>query len=192
MKNKLHNALSSIMLFLITTAGFAQMPTLGTVANFALFTQTGALVNAGSTIIQGGAIGTNAGAITGFTNVICEQHIQNTQTVQCAEDLVTLFNEIHNTAVTEVLTAVVLTGAFTAGVYRLSGAVTIAGNDTVTLDAQNNPDAVFIFNVTGAFTTGSRSMIILINGANAQRVFWNIDGAITINAGASVNGTFIS
>ncbi len=192
MKNKLHNALSSIMLFLITTAGFAQMPTLGTVANFALFTQTGALVNAGSTIIQGGAIGTNAGAITGFTNVICEQHIQNTQTVQCAEDLVTLFNEIHNTAVTEVLTAVVLTGAFTAGVYRLSGAVTIAGNDTVTLDAQNNPDAVFIFNVTGAFTTGSRSMIILINGANAQRVFWNIDGAITINAGASVKGTFIS
>ncbi|MEI7502440.1 MAG: ice-binding family protein, partial [Paludibacter sp.] len=192
MKTKSLIFLSALFLLFIPISGFGQTPTFGTVSDFILFTSNGALTSTGTSIVGGGAIGTNLGGITGFNPVSTQQQVQNAATTQCSIDLQTLFNEIHNTPVTQYLTAanLPLSGSYSAGIYSFNSAVTLV--TTVALDAQNNPNAVFIFNVVGAFSSAAATKINLVNAAKANNVFFNVDGAISFGAGASMKGNFIS
>jgi hypothetical protein len=73
----------------------------------------------------------------------------------------------------------VLTGfTFSSGVYRIASAGSVEG--TVTLDGDNDPDAVFIFKFEGAFTMGTGASIVLIGGAKVESVFWISEGASSI------------
>jgi hypothetical protein len=84
-----------------------------------------------------------------------------------------------------------------SGVYKsASGAFLITGSD-LTLDAQGNADAVWIFQMASSLTVGtptaSRS-VILVNGAKASNVYWQVGSAATINSagGGSMAGTIIA
>jgi len=77
-----------------------------------------------------------------------------------------------------------------AGVYKTTGAVTSTG--TLTLDAQNNPNAKFIFQFDAAFSTGAGFKVILVNGALACNVYWIAEGAIALGAGTVMKGILIS
>jgi len=61
----------------------------------------------------------------------------------------------------------------------------------LTLDAEGNPNAVFIFQIQGAFSTGAFSKIYLINGASAQNIFWKVEGAVTISNNSDIKGTIV-
>ncbi|MBF8456006.1 DUF3494 domain-containing protein [Kaistella sp. G5-32] len=76
------------------------------------------------------------------------------------------------------------------GVYDVAGAPSIAG--TVTLDGQNDPNALFIIRGTGAFTTGVSSKVDLINGARACNIFWVCGGAMSTADPTTMKGTLIS
>jgi hypothetical protein len=76
------------------------------------------------------------------------------------------------------------------GVYSFIAAASIAG--TLTLDAQGDPDALFIFKVGGAFAVGAASTIVLVNGAEARNVFWFSEGAPNIGAACIIKGTLIA
>jgi hypothetical protein len=77
----------------------------------------------------------------------------------------------------------------THGVYKTSANVTIS-TGTLTLDAQGDPDAVFIFNIGGTLTTGAPGgSIVLINGALAKNVYWRTAGITTIGAGTIFKGS---
>ena len=170
---------------------FAPLPDLGSASDFILFTTNGGLGNTGVSEIYGGAIGTNFGAIVGFGNVNCVQHIQDAVTAQCSLDLQAAFDEIHIIPITQTITAAALSGGtFTAGVYYINTAVNLTVD--LTLDAQNHPERLFIFNVTGAFNAAAAIKIILLNGALAQNIYWNVDAAVGFGAGASMKGTFLS
>ncbi len=175
-----------------TIVGFGHTPNLGTAAGFILFTSAGALGNTGpATFITGGAIGTNSGAITGFGSVVCVQHTANSVTAQCAVDLAAAFNEIRSIAATQTIVAASMSGGtFYGGVYQISSALALTSN--LTLDAQGDPDAIFIFKVTGAFSSAASVNIILLNGASVSNIFWNVDGAVGIGASASMKGTFLA
>ena len=73
------------------------------------------------------------------------------------------------------------------GVYRdqFADQGTIDLNGTLTLDAQGDPNAVWIFQSDYSLVTGANSRIVLANGARFCRVFWAVDAA---NLGA--NSTF--
>lgn len=60
----------------------------------------------------------------------------------------------------------------TEGVYNSGSAILLTG--TLTLDAEENADAVFIFQAGSSLTTMSGSDIQLINGAQACNVFWQV------------------
>ncbi len=80
---------------------------------------------------------------------------------------------------------------YTAGVYSTGTAFALSG--TMTLNAQNNPNAVFIFNVNAALdTTTAAANVSLINGAQPGNVFWRVAGAATISAGATFSGTILA
>ncbi|HVS88512.1 MAG TPA: Ig-like domain-containing protein [Candidatus Acidoferrum sp.] len=85
------------------------------------------------------------------------------------------------------------------GVYTAaSGSFMITGTD-LTLDAQGNANAVWVFQMSTSLTvgaagpTGARS-VILKNGALAKNVFWQVGSAATINGagGGTMVGTIIA
>ena len=77
-----------------------------------------------------------------------------------------------------------------AGVYNTSGAVSTTGN--LTLDANNNPNAEFIFRFGGALSTGAGFTVILINGASACNVYWIAEGAIALGTLTVIKGRMIA
>ena len=174
----------------VTIVGFGHLPDLGTVTDFVLFTSVGAVGNTGVSFITGGSIGTNLGVITGFESVACDKHIKDAATAQCALDLQAAIAEINAITPTGTMTAASLSGdTITAGVYQINTAAAIATD--LTLDAENNPDALFIFKVTGALSIAAAVDIILINGASVNNVFWIVDGAVSSGAGATMKGIFL-
>ncbi len=80
---------------------------------------------------------------------------------------------------------------YTAGVYSTGTAFALSG--AMDLNAQNNPNAVFIFNVNADLnTTTAAANVSLINGAQQGNVFWRVAGAATISAGATFSGTILA
>jgi hypothetical protein len=75
----------------------------------------------------------------------------------------------------------------TRGVYKTASNVGIT-TGSLTLDAQGDSNAVFIFNIGGTLTTGASGSIILANGAQAKNVYWRTAGITTIAAGTTFYG----
>lgn len=173
---------------------FALPPNLGTAASFVLFTRTGAVGNTGTSNITGN-IGTDNGAINGFgapSILTGNSYAANAVTSQCALDVQSAYDQIINTAATSTSHTPAFGSGETLlpGVYAITGAGSVAGN--LTLDAQGNQNAIFIFKFSGAFTTGAAATITLTNGALACNVFWAADGAIAMAATTAMKGTVIA
>jgi hypothetical protein len=78
----------------------------------------------------------------------------------------------------------------TTGVYKSTSSLAISGD--VTLDAQGNPDAVFIFQIASTLTTGSGSHVILANGAKACNVFWQVGSSATLGTNSVFKGNILA
>jgi hypothetical protein len=78
-----------------------------------------------------------------------------------------------------------------AGVYNSAdGTFQITG--TLTLDAEGNPNAVFIFQAASTLITASGSSVNLINGANACNVFWQVGSSATLGTNSTFRGTILA
>jgi hypothetical protein len=169
---------------------FGQAPNLGTAANFVLFTTTGAVGSTGISNITGN-VGSGAGAITGFGGLNGLIYNADAVTTQASADLMVAYNQL-NSAVPTFFPGPVLGDGqvLTAGVYFLPAAASLDAD--LTLDAQGDANAVFIFKVGGAFSTSASSQILLINGAQADNIFWKVEGAVPMAAGTIMRGTIIA
>ncbi len=183
--------LITLLLFIIViNRTFAQTPNLGTAANFALFTSVGAITNTGISHITG-HVGSNSGAGTGFGNVNGVMHSGNGTTAQCAADLIAVYNQL-NAAIPNYFVAPLLGNGDTlvSGVYHMAGATVLSGN--LILNGQGNPNAVFIFQIQGAFSTSASSKVKLINGAMACNVFWKVEGLVNMATQTYMRGTILA
>jgi ice-binding like protein/Big-like domain-containing protein len=83
------------------------------------------------------------------------------------------------------------------GTYQAAlGSFLITGSD-LTLDGQGNANAVWVFQMASTLTVGGPGAprnVILINGALAKNVFWQVGSAATINpaGGGTMVGTIIA
>lgn len=182
----------------------------GTLTDFALFTAAGAFNNLGPTIVTGD-IGTHVGTITGFPPgvVIGEMHEANGETAQAATDVAVAYGQLSAITCGVVLGPTLGNGqVLTPDTYCVGAASTV--NLNLILDAQGDPNAVFIFKINGALSTSSFSNVILINGASSCNVYWQINGAfaagdnsifrgnlfvagaISLNFGAELEGRALS
>jgi hypothetical protein len=76
------------------------------------------------------------------------------------------------------------------GVYRIGGAATLAS--PVTLNANGDPDAVFIIQIVGAFSsTASVGNVVLMNDAQSANIFWIVEGAVSMGASTHTEGTIL-
>lgn len=81
----------------------------------------------------------------------------------------------------------------TPGVYKFDAAAALTG--TLTLDAQGESGALFVFQVGSAFTTSSSSALIVINGGadyDESNIFWQVGTSATFGLGTSFTGTVIA
>jgi Ice-binding-like len=79
----------------------------------------------------------------------------------------------------------------TQGVYCVGAAVSNLPG-TLTLDAQGNPNAVFVFQMSSTLITSPGSTVSLINGANACRVEWQVSSSATIDVGTTFVGNILA
>jgi hypothetical protein len=79
-----------------------------------------------------------------------------------------------------------LTGLrLTQGVYCV-GAAASNLTGTLTLDAQANPNAVFVFQMSSTLITSTGSTVSVVNGGNACGVQWQVSSSATIAGGTFV------
>lgn len=190
MKITLRMIYSVAMLYMLPALSFAQAPTLGTAADFVLFTTNGSVSNSGISNFTGN-IGTNNGSSTAFGNVNGNMNDQDLVSAQCAADLLIAYNQL-DAAIPTFFPSVLLGNGDTLieGVYFIAGAATL--NLTLTLDALGDPNAVFIFQVDAPLSTTANSKVRLINGAKACNVFWKVEGLVSMASGTSMCGTIIA
>ncbi len=62
----------------------------------------------------------------------------------------------------------------------------------LTLDAGGKAGAVWVFQTVSTLTTGSRSSVLLKNGAQPCNVFWKVGSSATLGTGTSFVGTIVA
>ncbi len=194
MKRKaLHVVTAVTLLFSLPNVIFGQAPLLGTTRNFALFTAEGAFNNIGASTIVIGDAGTHVGDFNAFPpgTLVGNKRKADTFTAQAAADVDIAYMDLAMRDCDTVL-GVTMGGVFplTPRVYCTGGATTLNGN--LTLDAQGDPDAIFIFQIGGAFATGASAQVLLINGANLCNVYWQVNGAFALGGSSLFVGTVIA
>jgi len=164
---------------------------LGTAARYSVLAGT-AVVNTGTTTISGD-LGVSPGtSITGFTTDMVggEIHAGDAAAAAAATDLTSAYDELASRTADEELAGEVGGLTFVPGVYHAVAALAITG--TLTLDAQGDPDAVFVFQTDAAFNTAASSIVNLVNGAQAANVFWVVAGAAGTGANSFLSGTILA
>jgi hypothetical protein len=76
-----------------------------------------------------------------------------------------------------------------AGVYKAASSMALTG--ALTLDAAGNPDAVFVFQLS-ALTTASASSVVLLGGAQACNVYWQIASSATLGTTSTFRGNILA
>jgi hypothetical protein len=80
-------------------------------------------------------------------------------------------------------------------VYTSAGGTFAITNGNLTLDAQGDSNAVWVFQSAAALTVGQTATprsVLLINGAQAKNVFWKVGSAARIEDGSTMVGTLIA
>lgn len=173
------------------------MVDLGTAGDFSILGYSGITDAGGVSTIKGdvGLSPTTGAAITGLT----AGHVNGTiytvdgtgpgGNIMDAALLTTAKNDL-STAFTYAagLTGTAIAGGdnqlggktLISGVYSVPAASTANLLGALTLDAQGDPDAVFIIQFLSSLVTGSASSVQLINGAQACHVFWVVNSSATL------------
>lgn len=79
---------------------------------------------------------------------------------------------------------------FTPGVYQSTTSILITGD--LTLDAQGDSDAVFIFQSSSTVGTAVGARILLVNGAKASNVWWQAGSSATIGTNSEFQGNILA
>ena len=169
---------------------------LGTAGNFAVLAGS-AVTNTGLSVFDA-SVGVWPGrAITGFPpGVLSGGTLQNGSAAaqQAQTDLTAAYNALTLMPVTQVLTGVDLGGlTLTPGVYFFASSAQLTG--TLTLNAQGDPNAMFVFQIGSTLTTASAASVLTINGFGgfgACNVFWQIGSSATLGTDTNFEGNILA
>jgi hypothetical protein len=208
------NAMQADKVWRFTTGvGQCQSPVaLGSASNFAILASA-AITNIPTSLITGdvGLTPDTGANITGFSAPLtCPEvtgriYAVNSSGPACAlVDAVLLSN-----AKTDALAAFIeATGAargtptpittnlagltFYPGLYESLTSIDFSAGGTLTLDAQGDPNAVFVIRSATAINALSTSQVVLSGGAKASNVFWSAGSAITLGTNSVMKGSLLA
>ena len=201
--------ISIILVMLLSLAGLilnasarplqAIAPGLGQADSFAVLGGV-AVTNTGASVINGD-LGTYPGVlstITGFPPGILVPpgtiHAADGVASQAQTDVTTAYNNLSTQVCTSDLTGQDLGGlTLTPGVYCFSSSAQLTG--ILKLDAQGNPNAVWVFQIGSALTTAPGSSVVFINGGVGTpgcNVFWKVSSSATIDTTTAFVGNILA
>ena len=187
-----------ILLLVITTVPMSSMAAsqpkvnLGTTESFAVLAGS-TITNTGTTTING-SVGADVGLFpgtefTGQASVTTDGtiYLADDAALQAKNDLVIAYDDADlRIPVTRIPTELGGT-TLNPGVYdSADGTFQITG--TLTLDAQGDPEGVFIFKTASTLITASDSNINLTNSARFCRTFWKVGSSATLGTNSRFVG----
>ena len=142
-----------------------------------------------------GALGVSPGtSLTGFglpAVVNGATHNNDAVAAQAQGDLTAAYLVAAGQPVTSDMTGLDLGNrTVTAGAYRYSSSAQLTG--PLTLDAQGDANAQFVFMIGSTLTTASASSVLLINGASACNVFWQVGSSATLGTTTAFQGNVLA
>jgi hypothetical protein len=153
------------------------------------------VTNTATPTVVNGNLGVSPGsAVTGFPPGVVTDgtiHAADPAAALAQSDLTTLYSDLAGSACNDSLTGQDLGGkTLAAGVYCFATSAQLTG--TLTLDAQGNPNAVFIFQIGSTLTTATASSVLLVNGASSCNVFWQVGSSATLGTGTALVGSIVA
>jgi hypothetical protein len=149
----------------------------------AAFTSTGASVFRGDTASVSYAFDVSGNHIgTSFTPAV--------QAVY--DDVLIAYQDAQSRTATDVLAASLSGVTVKTGVHYSAAAVGTTAGTTFTIDAEGDTNAVFIFQVGGILSIGANTQMLLINNAQPENIFWQVNGGVGIGANSYFKGTILA
>ena len=167
-------------------------PPLGTTTTFAVLGGS-TVTNTGASALTGDLGVWPGTAITGFPpgTVIGTTHAGDAVAQQAQSDLTDAYNDLAGQTCGTNLTGQDLGGmTLPPGVYCFNTSAELTG--TLTLDAQGDPNALFIFQIGSTLTTASSSEVQIIGGGSSCNVFWQVGSSATLGTSSAVAGSILA
>ena len=183
---------------LLALPGSAQAATavpLGTADTFVVLAGAG-VTNTGPTTLNGdlgtfpttGITGVGPGADAITINGI--NHGGDAVTQGAKDDLVTAYNNVAAQVPSSRVPAELGGQTLMAGTYNTESNMQLTG--ALTLDAQGDPNAVFVFQAGSTLITEVGSQVNLINGASHCNVYWQVSSSATLGTTTAFQGTILA
>lgn len=162
-----------------------------TVSTFAVLAGN-SVTNSGSSVVTGNLGESPGSSITGFPPGTVVGSIDSGDSVSAQAQLELTAAYLTAAGLTPATTVSGDLGGQTlnAGVYNSASTLAVTG--VLTLNGQGNPNAVFVFQMGSSLTMAVGSSIVLINGAQAANVYWQVTSSATINSGVTFIGTILA
>ncbi len=183
----------AVMCFPHQDASAGQAPVnLGSAGSFAVLAFNTITNTSGGTI--NGDVGVSPG--TAFNagippvKVNGEIHLGDPVAAQAQADLTTAYNNAAGLPGAISATADIGGQTLAPGLYQAPVSFAITGN--LTLDAQGDRDAVWIFRMESTLTAANKAQVILVNGAQARNVFWQVGSSATLRTNSIVKGNIMA
>ena len=207
-KSASNKALASDYVWTFSVPLVASAPSfvnLQSVARFAIISGVGVSNNAGASVINNMDVGIYPGArssITGFPpativngNLYAADDGAATAAMlkQAKLDLVEAYLFAESCIAMPPQTVAGNQGGKTLapGIYKSTSTLSVDGSD-LTLDAQGDPNAYWIFQVASTLTTTTGGNIKLTGGAQAKNIFWQTGSSATIGTYTVFNGSILA
>jgi len=186
------NALAEDYVWIFTT-GLSRI-NLRSAASFAILAGS-TVTNTGGTIINGDLGVSPGAAVTGFPPGEVRNgaiHAADAEAEQAKLDLTDGYNEAAGMNNAPIGVDGNLEGMTLApGLYHSESSLEIRGGD-LTLDAQGNADAVWVFQMASTLTVVSGSRVVLSGGALAKNIYWQVGSSATFGTNSVMHGTVLA
>jgi hypothetical protein len=184
--------LASSFTLLFASSALAATPSvgLGSAAPFSVLAGS-TVTNTGPTTLYGDLGLSPGSSVTGAPHVIGATHVDDAVAIAAKNNLTAAYNDAASRASNGSAGTDLAGKSFLPGVYTASSSLLLSSG-SVTLNAEGNPNAVFIFQIGSTLTTASNTSVSLVNGAQACNVFWQVGSSATLGTGTAFVGTIMA
>ena len=184
------------LLYGASPASAQTAPSLGDAQSFAVLAGS-TVTNTGPSLITGNVGVSPGSAVTGFPpGIVASGTIYRAGEIPTAQASLTaayLNLEGQTCPATNNLSGTDLGGRILIpGVYCFNTTPSAQLTGLLTLNAQGNAAAVFIFQIASTLTTASASSVSVINGGSRCNVFWQVGSSATLGTTTSFAGNILA